>query len=125
MGDQIQPPARTTDRRDHRAARVSPDGLLLRTAVDPRLARLPLRVPMEHSVVMTGKRWNELNPRARRLIIAGASVEGALKIAALIDLARRPATQVRGSKTGWAVAIIVINSVGAAPITYFTRGIRR
>jgi len=38
---------------------------------------------------MRGNRWNELSPRTRRVIIAAASVEGALKTAALIDLARR------------------------------------
>lgn len=74
---------------------------------------------------MAGPQWNQLSPRTRRLIVAGASVEGALKVAALIDLSRRPARQVRGSKKRWAAAIIVINAVGAVPITYFTRGIRR
>jgi hypothetical protein len=59
------------------------------------------------------------------LILAGGTVEGILKIAALIDLARRPSSQVRGSKVGWAVAISLINSVGAVPILYLTRGKRR
>ncbi len=70
-------------------------------------------------------RWNELSPRTRRLIIVGGTVEGVLKIAALIDLARRPSSQIRGSKAGWAAAITLINSLGAVPITYFTRGRRR
>jgi hypothetical protein len=52
-------------------------------------------------------------------------IEGALKLAALIDLARRPASDVRGSKVKWALAIVLINSVGAVPITYFVRGRRR
>lgn len=70
------------------------------------------------------KRWSELSPRARRMIIVGASAEGVLKVAALVDLARRPARQVRGSKAWWALAIIAINSLGAVPIVYFTRGRR-
>ncbi len=70
-------------------------------------------------------RWNDLSPRTRRLIIVGGTVEGMLKIAALIDLARRPSSQIRGSKAGWAAAITLINSLGAVPITYFTRGRRR
>ena len=74
---------------------------------------------------MAGKQWNQLSPCTRRFVVAGASVEGALKVAALIDLSRRPAMQVRGSKTRWAAAIIVVNAVGVVPITYFTRGIRR
>lgn len=74
---------------------------------------------------MPRKRWNDLSPLARRLIVAAGTTEGALKIAALADLARRPATQVRGSKTTWAAAIIVVNLLGAAPIDYFLKGIRR
>ena len=37
---------------------------------------------------MGRKRWSELSPTTRRLIIVGATVEGALKSIALIDLAR-------------------------------------
>jgi hypothetical protein len=70
------------------------------------------------------KKWNELSPRVRRLVVAGAAVEGALKIAALVDLARRPADRVRGSKKVWATAIVLVNSMGAVPIAYFVRGRR-
>ncbi|MEO6703512.1 MAG: hypothetical protein ABIP57_18745 [Jatrophihabitantaceae bacterium] len=62
----------------------------------------------------------------RRLITIAAGAEGVLKIAALIDLARRPADQIRGSRAGWAAAIVVTNSAGVVPILYFKRGrIRR
>lgn len=77
----------------------------------------------EHSGAM--KSWNDLSPRARRLIMIGAGAEGTLKAAALVDLLRRPAAQIRGSKVRWAVAIILINSLGAVPITYFLHGRRR
>jgi hypothetical protein len=69
-------------------------------------------------------RWNSLSPRTRRLIIAVGAFEGTLKVAALADLARRPSDQIRGSKLGWAVAITLVNSAGALPITYFARGRR-
>lgn len=74
---------------------------------------------------MAKKSWNDLSPRARRFIVIGATFEGLLKIAALVDLVRRPAAQVRGSKKRWAAAIVLINSVGAVPIAYFIRGRRR
>ena len=70
------------------------------------------------------KRWEELSLRTRRLIVIAATLEGVLKFAALIDLARRPADQVRGSKAKWAIAIVVVNSVGALPLYYFARGRR-
>ena len=73
---------------------------------------------------MAKKKWNDLSPRNRRLIIAGGVFEGALKVAALIDLARRPASEVR-SKVRWALAVTLINSVGAVPVAYFACGRRK
>ena len=73
---------------------------------------------------MAKKRWDELSPRARRLIVVGGTVEGVLKVAALVDLARRPSEQVRGSKVRWALVITLANSFGLVPLTYFLRGRR-
>ena len=56
-------------------------------------------------------------------MLAGTA-EAGLKVAALIDLAQRPARQVRGSKVGWAAAITVVNAAGVVPIVYFLRGRR-
>ncbi len=74
---------------------------------------------------MAKKEWDELSPRTRRLIVAGGVVEGVLKIAALVDLARRPADEVRGSKVRWALVVMFANSFGIVPLTYFLRGRRR
>ncbi len=52
-------------------------------------------------------------------IVALASVEIALTTAALVDLARRPAAQVRGPKALWALGCVV-QPVG--PITYLALG---
>jgi hypothetical protein len=68
--------------------------------------------------------WSDLSPRTRRLLIVGASVEGVLKLAALADMKRRPASQIRGSKWVWGPAMIV-NSAGAIPLAYFAFGRRR
>lgn len=73
---------------------------------------------------MTRRRWSDLDPRLRQTLMLVGTVEAGLKIAALIDLARRPARQVRGSKRWWAVAIALMNSAGAVPIAYFLRGRR-
>jgi Family of unknown function (DUF5652) len=74
---------------------------------------------------MARRKWDQLRPRTRRLVMVTGALEGVLKIAALVDLARRPADQVRGSKMAWAVAITLVNSVGAVPIAYFTHGRRK
>ncbi len=74
---------------------------------------------------MAPTKWTDLSPRSRRLIIAAGIWESTLKSAALIDLARRPATEVRGSKVRWALAVTLINALGAVPIAYFARGRRK
>jgi hypothetical protein len=61
----------------------------------------------------------------RRLIAVLGAVEGILKLAALIDLKRRPTSQVRGPKWLWATAVTVISSAGIVPISYFLFGRRR
>jgi hypothetical protein len=71
------------------------------------------------------KRWSDLSERNRRLIIVGAAVEGALKAAALVDIKRRPADEVRGAKVAWVVGITLVNSFGAAPLAYFRFGRRK
>ena len=71
------------------------------------------------------KRWSELSPRTRRLIIGAAVAEGLLKLAALIDLKRRPANQVRGRRWVWATLVAVVSSFGLVPISYFLFGRRR
>ena len=73
---------------------------------------------------MLRKRWGDLSIRVRRVLILGAVFEGILKVFALIDLARRPDSEVRGSKAKWAAAVILTNSVGAVPIAYFLYGRR-
>lgn len=92
---------------------LSSDDTALATLASPR-----------DSVHMTRKKWQELSPRTRRLIIVGGVFEGVLKLAALVDLARRPAAEVRGTKVRWALAIVLTNSLGALPIAYFAWGRR-
>lgn len=69
-------------------------------------------------------RWNDLSDRTRKVILTAAAIEGALKVAALVDLWRRPRDQIRGSKPAWGAAIVAINSAGVVPLLYFRRGRR-
>lgn len=73
---------------------------------------------------MRPPKWSDLSPRTRGLIIAAAVAEAGLKAAALVDLRRRPAEEVRGSKWAWAASMIV-NSAGLIPLSYFIFGRRR
>ena len=71
------------------------------------------------------RRWNDLPEGKRRALMVMSAVEGLLKIAALIDLKRRPANQVRGPKWAWGTAISVVSSAGILPVAYFVFGRRR
>ncbi|WP_189210332.1 PLDc N-terminal domain-containing protein [Actinokineospora fastidiosa] len=69
-----------------------------------------------------GKRpWRSLSREQRVAVIVLAAAQIGLAVAAWADLARRPASAVRGGKRGWAWAIAV-NFVG--PIAYFRYGRR-
>jgi hypothetical protein len=74
---------------------------------------------------VAGKKWSDLSPSTQRLIIVGAAVETGLKAAALVDLKRRPASQIRGAKWMWVPALTIVNSAGLAPLAYFVWGRRR
>jgi hypothetical protein len=73
----------------------------------------------------TSKKWSDLSQRNRALLITAAVAEGSLKVAALIDIKRRPASQIRGPKWAWATVVVLVNSFGAAPLSYFAFGRRR
>ncbi|MGP7996763.1 MAG: hypothetical protein ACLPKI_05440 [Streptosporangiaceae bacterium] len=74
---------------------------------------------------MAGIKWSDLSQRNQRLLIIAAVAETTLKAAALIDIKRRPASQVRGPKWAWIPAVSILNSAGLAPIAYFVWGRRR
>jgi hypothetical protein len=67
--------------------------------------------------------WSKLSPRTRWLLVGSAAAETTLKVAVLLDLRRRPASQVRGPKWLWASSMIV-NSAGLIPISYLVFGRR-
>lgn len=71
---------------------------------------------------MERKSWSDLDSKQQAGVVALAVVELLLTTAALVDLARRPAAQVRGPKAAWALGAF-IQPVG--PIAYFAAGIRR
>ena len=69
-------------------------------------------------------RWKDLDPRVRQGLLVAAGVEAGLKLAALIDLALRPADSVTGGKGRWAVALVAVNSLGVLPVLSLLRGRR-
>ena len=68
------------------------------------------------------KRWSDLSTEQRIGVIALGTFQVSLQIAALVDIRRRPAKQIKGRKATW-VAISFINTFG--PLAYFKFGRRR
>jgi len=68
------------------------------------------------------QRWSERSPAQRRALVALGAAQVGFQLAALLDLRRRPAEEVRGSKRLWAAASFV-NWLG--PLAYFVWGRRR
>jgi hypothetical protein len=71
---------------------------------------------------MAGKKWSELSNRQKTSVLVSVSIQISLLLTALVDIYRRPAEEVRGSKWAWA-AVSFVNFVG--PISYFAFGRRR
>jgi hypothetical protein len=68
------------------------------------------------------KRWRDLSPGQKRAAVGAGIFELGLKVAALADLRRRPADEIRGPKALW-VALMFVNFVG--PVAYFAVGRKR
>lgn len=71
---------------------------------------------------MAKKRWDDLSGTQKRAIVLSGTAQIALLVAALVDIYRRPADEIRGGKLLWTAAAFV-NFVG--PLAYFLIGRKR
>ena len=71
---------------------------------------------------MQPKQWQDLTDRQKRGIVLLGALQITLLVAALIDIRRRPADAINGSKRLW-TAVVFINGIG--PIAYFVFGRKR
>jgi hypothetical protein len=68
------------------------------------------------------KKWKDLPPQARVGTVVVGAIQLTLLLVAQRDISRRPAEQIRGSKTMWRLATLV-NFIG--PGSYFAFGRKR
>jgi len=73
----------------------------------------------QHAMRAGHKQWREMSPAGRAASIVTVLIQIGLLVAALADLRRRPAAQIRGPKRLW-MFVVFINWVG--PISYFLFG---
>ena len=70
------------------------------------------------------KKWSDLTAREKAPFVVRGIVQFALLAAALADIYRRPAEEIRGTKWLWSAAVFV-NFMGIGPIAYFLFGPKR
>lgn len=76
-------------------------------------------VGMRINMEIVRKEYNDLSTGQRVGVLIAAVTELSAKIAALVDIARRPADKVRGPKWAWVLGQF-INGIG--PAAYWTFG---
>lgn len=79
------------------------------------------RHPRTTYVGLVQREWSDFSVRQRRAVYVLGVVETVLTVASLVDLARRPARDVRGPKAAWVLGAFV-QPVG--PVAYFLVGRR-
>lgn len=72
----------------------------------------------------TKKNWEGLPPWLRTALALGGVADAALRVYALVDVARRPEDEINGSKTVWVPALAVVSSMGLLPCAYLCWGRR-
>lgn len=70
---------------------------------------------------MRARRWDDVAPAQKVLVMLLVSLQVSLAVSAWVDLALRPADQIKGRKRTWA-AVIAVNVIG--PVLYFRCGPR-
>lgn len=65
---------------------------------------------------MASKRWSDLRRTQKGMVLVLVPIQLGLLAAALVDIWRRPAREIRGNKKLWTAAAFV-NFIG--PISYF------
>jgi hypothetical protein len=71
---------------------------------------------------MQRKNWGELTSGQKLSAAVAILIQLLLLTAAQVDITRRPAEQIKGSKKLWR-AVVFINYIG--PLAYFVLGIKR
>jgi len=72
--------------------------------------------------LMRQKQWKDLTVAQKRSLVLLGALQLVLLAAALIDIRRRPAEAINGSKRLWTI-IVFVNYIG--PISYFLFGRKR
>ena len=79
---------------------------------------------MKMIIMAPNKKWSDLTAKEKAPFVVRGIVQFALLAAALVDIHRRPAEEIRGNKWVWS-AVALVNFMGIGPIAYFLFGRKR
>lgn len=82
-------------------------------------SRPPGRPTTSRSRHARAVRFAEWSPGRRAALAVGVVVDVAGRIAMLVDLRRRPSTELSGPRWAWTGAALAISSAGLVPALYF------
>ena len=75
-------------------------------------------------IMSRNKKWRDLTTTEKTPLVLQGIVQFALLAAALVDIHRRPAEEINGSKWVWS-AVALVNFMGIGPLVYFLFGRKR
>jgi hypothetical protein len=75
-------------------------------------------------IMPRNKKWSDLTSGQKAPFVLQGIVQFALLAVALVDIHRRPAEEINGSKWVWS-AVAFVNFMGIGPIAYFIFGRKR
>ena len=75
-------------------------------------------------IMSRNKKWRDLTTTEQAPLVLRGIVQFALLAAALVDIHRRSAEEINGSKWVWS-AVALVNFMGIGPLVYFLFGRKR
>lgn len=75
-------------------------------------------------IMSRNKKWRDLTTTEKAPLVLRGIVQFALLAAALVDIHRRPAEEINGSKWVWS-AVALVNFMVIGPLAYFLFGRKR
>jgi hypothetical protein len=76
---------------------------------------------MQLIIMPRNKNWSDLTTKQKATFVLRGIVQFTLLAAALADIYRHPAEEIRGSRWLWSLVVLVY-FLGIGPIVYFTFG---
>jgi hypothetical protein len=93
----------------------------MRDLCGPQLQLRQEEIEIMQIIMPRNKKWSDLTTKQKTPFVIRGVIQFALLAAALADIYRRPAEEIRGNKWLWSL-VALVNFMGIGPIAYFAFG---